>query len=264
MTDQHLHTIFSPDGSSPMEEYCKHAEKTGCSALTFCDHLDIGYPDPKFESSIDPAAYIESFSQCRSAHPSLQLGLGIEAGYVPDASLRTAMFLTMLPLDFVINSVHVVQGLDPYFPEYFSEKTREQAYQAYLEAVFDSLDAPYDFSVLGHITYVSRSAPYLSPAIQWREFPDLLDAILMRTIYLGKGLELNTSSLKRIDTPMPSAGILRRYRELGGEIVTIGSDAHNSNRLCADFDRATDILADCGFRYYALFQNMQPVMLSLK
>jgi len=263
MIDCHLHTNFSPDGSSTLEEYCLRAAEIGCSRFAVCDHLDIGYPDIQFETDIHPAEYTEAIHNARKSYPQLQISLGIEAGYMTETAQRTAMFLTLLPLDFVINSVHVVGGTDPYYSEYFDQKTREQAYLPYLEAVYESLDAPYDFSVLGHITYVSRTAPYLAPGIEWRDAPDLLDAILMRIIYLGKGLEVNSSSLHRIGSAMPSASIVKRYRELGGELITFGSDAHNANRLCADYTVICELLKQCGFQYIAFYKNMKPEMISL-
>jgi len=263
MTDFHIHTSFSPDGTSTIEEYCLQAQSIGCTHFAVCDHLDIGYPDRRFESIISPSFYISTIEKARKLFPELNISLGMEAGYIPSSALQTAMHLSMLPLDFVINSVHVVDGQDPYFPEYFENKTRENAYNRYLECVYESLDAPYDFSVLGHITYVSRTAPYLPAAIEWRDAKEILDAILLRTVYLGKGLEINTSSIKSTGSTMPTESILRRFNELGGEIVTIASDAHNISRLCSNYSYASTLLQQCGFEYTAVFQNMQPIMLKL-
>ena len=255
MTDYHVHTTVSPDGKSTYAEYIKRAELIGCKGICFTDHLDLGYAQKQFENP-DVLDKRPDFEQLRQ-NTDITVLRGIEAGYIQHSAEATAELLKSERFDYVINSVHQVDGIDPYFPEYFEHKTRAEAYEKYLQAVYDSLDAPYDYSVVGHLGYVFRNAPYPEPMMEWKEFPDLYDAILMRIIYLGKGLEVNTSALKSSQSPMPCMSVLRRYAELGGEIITLGSDAHEVRRLCDRFETVRQMLLSSGLKYLADFKDMQ-------
>ncbi len=263
MTDYHVHTTFSPDAESTVEQYLSRAELIGCSEICFTDHLDVGYYQPQFENKDGAVAAVKYINRIKY-DGNVKVLCGIEAGFIPETAHQTADIIKDMPLDYVINSVHQVGGIDPYFPEYFEHKTRKQAYEEYLKAVLASLDAPYDYSVVGHIGYVFRSAPYESPIAQWSEFPDLYDAILIKIIYLGKGIEVNTSSFRYCDSTMPCMSVLRRYAELGGEIITLGSDAHAVRRLCDKFDKAKELLLSSGMRYLAKYQNMKPELYYIK
>lgn len=258
MIDHHLHTTLSPDGESTSEQYIARAELLGGKGVCFTDHLDLGYSKKQFENA-DIFEKMPDFDKLREG-TGIKVLRGIEAGYNPATAEDTARLLANRSFDYIINSVHEVDGIDPYFDEYYQGKTREQAYGRYLEAVFESLDAPYDYSVVGHLGYVFRNSPYPLPVMEWSEFPDLYDAILMRIIYLGKGLEINTSALARHRSAMPCMSVIRRYIELGGEIITLGSDAHQVRRLYDRFDEAKQMLLSSGARYIATFEDMKPVL----
>ena len=262
MYDFHIHTTFSPDGQSSAEEYCRRAEIIGCDGICITDHLDIDYPDRRFENR--EGVMLSAVQQERLREKGYNVFRGIEAGYAASAQQETARLLGGMKLDYVINSVHVVDGQDPYYPEFFENKSREGAYRRYLETVYESLDACYDYSVVGHLGYIYRHAPYPLQVMQWREFPDLYDAILMRVIYLGKGLEVNTSSLRTSGDTMACMSVLRRYKELGGEIITLGSDAHAVRRLCEGFEQTRQLLLSSGMKYLAIYRDMKPEMSYIK
>lgn len=264
MQDFHFHTNLSFDGKSTLLEYCQRAAGLGVTVLCSTDHYDLLYRGAPVPRVPDPDDAVAALREARAAYPGLDIRLGMEVSYRPDSHQAAALLLSRFPLDFIINSTHEVGDTDPYFPPYFEGKTRDEAYRLYLEQVFLSLDAAYEFNVLGHLGYVFRNAPYMAPVLRHREFPELLDNILMRLIYLGKGLELNTSTLRAHQEPMPAMDIFSRYRYLGGEIVTIGSDAHSAARLCDGFSRAKELLSGAGFRHYALFKNRQPEFIKLE
>lgn len=256
--DYHVHTRLSYDGEGDLLEYCAKAEELGLDELCVTDHLDIGCAQMEFNPH-DQKIYLEQFENARRHFPQLELRLGMEIGYRPDTHVESAMFISALPLDFVINSIHEINDVDPYYGGYFEGKTREEAYFEYLEQVLDSLDAAYPFNVLGHIGYPARYAPYLCSSIEYREFPELIDAILLRAIYDGKGIEVNTSTVRQLGKTMPALSIIKRYRELGGEFITIGSDAHTPARLGANFNDAEALLKELGFRYTTSYQEFKPV-----
>ena len=264
--DYHLHTTFSPDGKSSLADYCVAARQIGCTEFCITDHMDLGYHERIYEGIVSREAVhavAAAWQKACRANPDLTILLGMEVGYKPGTDLESALLLSALPADYIINSVHDVGDEDPYFDSYFSQKTRREAYEAYLRAVYDSLDAAYDYSVIGHYGYVFRNAPYPAPVICHAEFPDLIDATLMRLIYLGKGLEVNTNTLKMLNSPMPGADVLRRYRQLGGEILTLGSDAHDTAHLCSGFSEACALLRSLGFSYLTRFREMKPEFVPL-
>ena len=255
--DYHVHTRLSYDGGGDLTEYCAKAEELGLSELCVTDHLDIGCAQMEFTPH-DQRVYLEQYQNACRQFPKLELRLGMEIGFRPDTHVESAMFISALPLDFVINSIHEINDVDPYYGGYFDGKTREEAYFEYLEQVLDSLEAAYPFNVIGHIGYPERYAPYLCPCLEYREFPDLIDAILLRTIYDGKGIEINTSSLKQLGKTMPARSIIARYRELGGEYITVGSDAHSPAKLGVNFADAHELLKELGFKYITSYREFKP------
>ena len=193
----------------------------------------------------------------------LILRRGIEIEFDSETHYNLAVSLSGVLNDYTVNSVHYVNGNSLSQMEYYTENDRSSAYLSYLNKVFDSLDAAYDYSVLGHITYVNKFGFYPSPALEYKEFPDIIDSILMRTVFLGKGLELDASSLKNSHEVMPTLSILRRYRELGGEILTFTSGAKTPEGMGKDLTFLAQAAIECGFKYYSRFSNMIPEMLKL-
>ena len=137
------------------------------------------------------------------------------------------------------------------------------AYGAYLDAVLKSVDAPYAYDAIGHVGYIARCSTYPDKKLYYRDFPDIIDAILKAIINKGKSLEINTSSKGTKCDLFHDTTILRRYKELGGELITFGSDAHDPSRLCADFKEAEAAAISCGFRYAFIYENHIPTAVKL-
>ena len=193
----------------------------------------------------------------------LEILTGLEIDFTRETHESIALLTAGLTPDYVINAVHSVDEFSLRDMEYYTARSRSEAYSNYLECVFDSLDAAFEYSVLGHITYVSKYAYYPSPALEWREFPDILDNILMRAVFMGKGLELNESAYAAEKILMPSLSVLKRYRELGGEILTLGSGAQSCMQIGAYMHQMREAAISCGFKYYTVFKEMRPQMYPL-
>ena len=117
-----------------------------------------------------------------------------------------------------------------------------------------------DFDVLGHIDYVVRYGKETAEHYSYRKYADEIDAILKKVLDMGKGIELNTGGYKYgLGFCNPHPDIIRRYRELGGEIITVGADAHCPEHIAYDFAKAKAVLEECGFRYYTVFEERKPV-----
>ena len=168
-------------------------------------------------------------------------------------------FLSRLKLDFVIGSVHFVDGYDPYEPEYWVGKTMRHGFERYLEHSLDCVRVQDGYDVLGHLNYVCKSpnSPTHEPLL-YKDYADICDEIMKTVISKGKGMEINTSGVDRMGDFLPSADFLKRYKELGGEIVTVGSDAHAPDRVGQYAGEALEILKDI-FGYVCTFENRKPI-----
>ena len=190
--------------------------------------------------------------------------LGVELGLQPHLSKRNAAFAKAHDYDFIIGSSHLCNGRDPYYASFYEGRTQEDAYREYFESILENLKAFSNFDVYGHLDYVVRYGPQKDEGYSYELYREIFDKILTKLIDMEKGIEVNTGGLaKGMRDVHPCSGILKRYRERGGEIVTVGSDAHVPEQIAHAFDRAGEILKDCGFRYYAVFEKRQPLFRKL-
>lgn len=260
LPDYHVHTKFSIDGTIPMEEMCERAIALGMEEIAFTDHVDYDAPYDPPELAIDYETYLETFTKLREKYLGrLRLTLGVEIGVQPQVLSESEKLVSSYPFDFVIASNHVVDRLDLHQGDFCRGKTREEAYRGYLTQVKKTLSTFKCFNVAGHLDYIRRYGGYENNVFGVGEFSDLLDPILKNLIENGRGIEINTSGIRGgSGSAFPSRWIVERYRALGGEIITVGSDAHFPEHIAKDFDEAQALLLDCGFKYYTVFREMRP------
>lgn len=262
--DFHLHSSFSGDSDTPMEDMILRGIELGLTEMCFTEHNDFDYPVTERETpgffEVNPDAYLYDFLKLREKYEGrIHLLFGVELGLQPHLSRRNAAFAKAHDYDFVIGSSHLCNGKDPYYPSFYEGRAQEDAYREYFESILENLKSYGNFDIYGHLDYVVRYGPKKDEGYSYEMYREIFDKILTRLIDMEKGLEVNTSGLaKGLREPNPCAGILKRYRELGGEIVTVGSDAHAPGQIAHAFDRAAEILKKCGFRYYATFEKRSP------
>lgn len=260
MTDLHVHTQFSPDSETRAESYLDIAMLCGEERIGFSEHCDFDYVRRGFEVEVTDleAMHHELLALRERYRGKIEILEGIEYGYAPEAEADYIDLNKRYPFDYVINSVHVPEGeTDCFFLPYFGGKDKREAYEAYFRTVSHSLDAAFDFQIVGHLGYVARNAPYSEPRVFYTDFADLLDEIFRKIIARGVALEVNTN-VKTAGTPfVPYVDLLRRYRELGGRLVTLGSDAHQARRLFENFDLIRDALLSVGFDRVCWFRRRQ-------
>lgn len=262
--DFHLHTSFSGDSDTPMEEMILKGIELGLTEMCFTEHNDFDYPvterDVPGMWEVNADSYLYDFLKLREKYAGkIALLFGVELGLQPHLSKRNAAFAKAHDYDFIIGSSHLCHGQDPYYPSFYEGRPQEAAYLEYFESILENLNVYGNFDVYGHLDYVVRYGPTKDQGYAYENYRDIFDAILKKLIGMEKGIELNTGALpKGLREPNPCAGILKRYRELGGEIVTVGSDAHKPKLIACAFDRAAEIIKDCGFRYYATYEKRIP------
>ncbi len=267
--DTHMHSQFSGDCRSTPQSMVKAAISKGLCGICFTDHMDYDYPinpqDPVvFE--FDTAQYHCAIEKLQQQYAGkLDILRGIELGLQPHLADRHTRLLQEQPFDFVIGSSHIVHGADPYYASYYEGKTEYEAYLEYFTSILENIQAFHNFDVYGHIDYVIRYGPNKNKDYSYQKYADILDAILKKLIHLGKGIEVNTAGFKYgLGHPNPCEDLLKRYRELGGEILTLGADAHQPEHVAYDFDKLPRLLHDCGFSYYTVFKNRKAEFISLE
>lgn len=262
--DLHTHSRISYDGKQTMEELVTAAEACGMKYVAITEHCDMdltrhGYTYHKLP---DYDAYFAELAAVRAAHPNVDVLAGVELGFSPESNGDYAGFLSGKKLDVVLNSVHIVDGEDVYDKSYYESRSREKAYLDYLSAVRQSLDVPYDYDVVGHIGYIARRSLFEPRAYEYCEYADVLDDVLSTIVSREKCLEVNTLTPPGYDF-LPLKSVLERYRALGGELLSIGSDAHVPSRVGEHFPLALDLLKSLGFPAVYVYKNRKPVAIGL-
>lgn len=263
--DCHLHSHHSGDCRVPMEAMIVSGIDKGLSTMCFTEHNDFEYPDIPGHSTGNPFllnadSYLCELTTLKEKYAGkIRILFGAELGLQPQVARANALFAKSCDFDFIIGSSHLCEGKDPYFPYFYENRTDDEAYLAYFESILGNIRTFSDFDVYGHLDYVVRYGATKDRDYSYEKYRDIFEEILRLLLEKGKGLELNTGGLaKGMRDVHPCTGILKRYRELGGEIVTIGSDAHNPDRVAGFFERAREVLLACGFRYYAVFAKRVP------
>jgi histidinol-phosphatase (PHP family) len=194
----------------------------------------------------------------------IRVNCGVELGLQNHIKEYLDELVRKYSFDYIIGSSHFIDTIDPYLPVYFEGRSERAAYERFFEISLSRVRNLDCFDSYGHLDYVVRYGPNRNRDYSYREYQDYIDPILKTLIEKGKGLECNTGGLKYgLGHPNPTEEILRRYRELGGEILTIGSDAHAPQHIGYDFSLIPDMLKACGFRYYTIFRERRPVFLPL-
>ncbi len=253
MIDCHTHTEFSFDGRSSAVDMAEKGKELNLDYMAFTDHCDRDYAKLyKYihVRQINVEKYLAAVTEMKNKYPFL--AVGIELGYSPLAEADYKK-LPLDKFDYVINSVHTVNGLDCYNKEFFDGRTKEEAYGKYLSCVSDSVDADYSFDTITHLGFVRKNAPYEDKSMPLSLFGDKIDEILKKIIDKNKTLELN-SNVKSKDF-MPTAEIVARYGELGGENVCFSSDAHLTARVGEMYKDAAELAKKIGFRYWTVYRE---------
>lgn len=257
MFDYHMHTRVSFDGHDTGEAMAKAALKAGLKEICFTDHLDYDPLEKMGCMAFDQAVYNAEYDHLDI--PGLKIRRGMEFGMTAGNRAQFKIDLQRRPFDFVLGSIHFVDDLDVYFEEYWSDKTVFQSERRYLEATLECVQIHEDFDVLAHLTYIAKTHCHPAPRpVPFGEHREIIDEILRAVAAKGKGLELNTSGMDRCGGFLPTADYFRRFKELGGEIITIGSDAHAVNRVGQYSFDACELFRDI-FGYVCTFENRQPI-----
>lgn len=259
--DNHIHSNYSPDSNMKMEDIVRRATERNLAGIAFTDHYDIDAPNRENEFVFDPVARQEEIDTLYHSG-NIQILKGIEVGLQPDSLDKIRKFTAQYSFDTVIASIHFIDKLDPYYGTYYTDKNYKEAYGRVFEVMYQTAVEYRDFDILGHFDYIARYAPYRNSErnITLAEFGDYLEPLLKFLAQNGKTFEVNTKTYKENlgHTPLLDLAILKRFRELGGEAISLGSDAHDLTRIGDNFELFSAIIKKCGFRYLVYYKNRTP------
>lgn len=262
--DQHIHSYFSGDSKTPMKDMIEAAIAKGLTCITFTEHMDYDYPesehDPAGKFEVNTDSYLYELLVNRALYKDrIKILFGIELGLQPDIIRKNLLYIKNYNFDFVIGSAHLCNKKDPYYPSFFEGRSEKEAFAEYFECVVENIKAFSNFDVFGHLDYIVRYCPTKTANYSYSKYADYIDTILKLLIEKEKGLEANTGAFRNgLSEPNPNLDILKRYKELGGEILTIGSDAHSPEYIGDQFEKTASQLKECGFKYYCLFEDRMP------
>ncbi len=270
--DYHVHSHYSDDSDYPMEEVVKDAIALGLDEICFTDHVDYGVkldhgvpgtlpryaPDGSPFYNTDYPAYFAQIAQLQEKYGDrITIRKGLEFGVEMCHLEEYRKLYETWPMDFIIHSNHQVDDVEIYLPEYFAGRSQKEYNRAYYEEILRTVNAFKTYSVLGHVDSLNRYDPL--GACPLSDFEDLVREILKVVIADGKGIEINTSSERYgVKDLTPSIDILKIYKELGGQILTIGSDSHAKPHLGYNIMKTRKIAKDLGFKWFCTYDKMQP------
>lgn len=254
MFDTHIHTKFSSDSKMTIEEVMEQCKSLGIGAV-ITEHMDLNYPIEGI-AKFDVKEYFNEYGVYRNEN----LLLGIELGMHEDYVEENKKILDSGDFDQVIGSLHFVGNFDLFEKSSYEGREKSEVYRKYLEGMYLMLEKYRYIDVLGHIDYICRYVPYEDKEIHYKDYSDEIDSILKECIEEGIAFELNT---RRIGDKVALENlykIYKRYRELGGKYITLGSDAHNKSAIYNNFDVAKDLAEDLNLKIvYFRNRNMQYV-----
>jgi len=271
--DTHSHSDFSPDSKTKLKEMVAAAVSEGLAGIAITDHLDLKTPDGDTRFTFDIAKQQNEIDEIRNSYEisnglnsnndnyGIEILKGIEIGLQSHNLEDIKEYVQGCTFDSIIASIHFVDGVDPYYGSYYEGLTEKKAYGRYLELMYSLITTYQDFDILGHYDYIARYAPYAKYSILYKDYSDIFDSIFKYLVYNGKALEINTNTYRTRNgkTPVLDPHILKRYLDLGGEFITLGSDAHTTDRIGEQFSHYLKLAYDCNFRYITHYKERKPV-----
>lgn len=283
--DYHIHTYYSDDSTYPMEQVVKDAISKGITDLCFTDHVDYGIKEdadkltteqrqelkvkiqnpnvPQY--NVDYPAYVAEYQYLKEKYADkINLKLGMEFGLQIHTIPQYQKLFNSYPFDFIIMSCHQVENKEFWTQEFQQGRSQDEYNQRYYDEILAQVKNYHDYSVLGHLDLIARYDK--AGVYPFAKIRDKIAEILKIVIADGKGIELNTSSVcYKIHNAQgkpeltPSREILALYKELGGRIITTGSDSHKPEHLGAYIAEQSQELLKLGFKEICTFEKMQPI-----
>ncbi len=254
MFDTHTHTNFSTDSRMDIKEAVEICHKDDIG-IVITEHMDTNYPGNK-KFRFEPEMYFNQFQNYRED----KILLGIELGINEEFKKENREIILKWPFDQVIGSLHFLGNYDIYEKDTYQGRDKHSVYTEYFNSISNLIDSHNYIDILGHIDYICRYADYDDSEIYYQEYKDLIDEILIKCVHNEIVLELNTRRLNNKIVLKNLYPIYKRYKDIGGKYIAIGSDAHSKEAIGNNFFEAYQFAENLNFKVvYFKNRNIQYV-----
>ncbi len=264
LVDYHVHTNYSDDSTYLMEDVVLDAIALKIDEICFCDHVDYGvkydWEDYRKDRvmNVNYKEYFKEIAYLRNKYPMITLRQGLEFGIQTSTINEFNQLFDKYPLDFVILSVHQINNQELWRYDYQKNKTQDEYVLGYYQELLDVIKVYKNYSVLGHLDLIVRYDEIGN--YPFDKIKNVITEILKQVIKDNKGIEINSSCFRyKLGDLTPSKDILKLYKELGGKIITLGSDSHSKGQLTENFNEIKAILNELGFYEFCTFEKMKPI-----
>lgn len=256
LCDYHMHTSLSNDSTYPMESLILKAIAMHLDEICITEHSDHGSMG---DYVVDYERYYQEYLRLKEKYQDqIVLRFGCEFGVQKHTISCYQKDFKKYPFDFIILSNHQIDDIEFWTQDYQKNKTQEEYQKGYYQAILDVMEQFDDYSVLGHLDMIKRYD--LQGDYPDEKHHDILEKILTLAISKGKGIEVNTSCFRYgLKDLTPSRYILSLYHDLGGKIITIGSDTHEESHVGYKIAEVKEILKEIGFTQFCTFEKMTPI-----
>ena len=266
LADTHNHTKhFSPDAKMDIEEFIKAAKTRGLGAVCITEHYEYDNPDPEDDiTTFDIDEYVNAFSKWKDKCPDdLKLLMGIEFGYQTHTAEVIDKIALSAPFDSVILSNHLFGNRDVYYGAGYQLPKIERHTQ-YIDKMTEMCTKCSNYDIAGHYDYINRYNPDPDERLLYSDCPDSFDRFFEVLISKEKCLEVNTRSIYKLSLKsdhdiMPDGQIIRRYLEMGGKLISLGSDSHTSDTFGVYFEETCEYLKSLGVNELFYYEGRKPV-----
>lgn len=267
MFDYHVHSSFSGDCKYSMEDMVKGALEKNVKTLCFTDHIDYDYGNDEIDFVFEVNDYFKELKRMKSNYKGqIEIVSGIELGMQPHLAHNIHEKINLDNFDFIIMSIHTVMGKEMHEGELFQDRDLLDAYFLYYDEMYEVLDKFNNFDIVGHMNLIDRYVKYMNDkTVKLEEYKELIEKVLKKIIEKDKGIEINTSGIRYgINSFLPTVEILDLYKKLGGEIITIGSDAHSPEYIGSNYKEVVELLRELGYKYITTFRNRKKQFIKIE
>lgn len=255
MIDIHNHSKFSFDSKVCPEEEIKEAIKKGVKIYGFAEHVYL-FDNTNLQGEINRLQdYVEYIGKLKPLFPNVKILSGIEYNFNASCEKQYCTISDGIEFDYVINSVHWLDGLNMY-DNLFGKVSTDKGYELYFDTVMNSLDAGYDYQIVGHFGNILKIGKQYSPKEYFEKYKSRISEILMGIIKRNKTLEVNTRD-DSLALSIPTREVLELYYQLGGRKISFGADAHEVSSVSKNIDAAIAVAKEIGFSYATYYENKQ-------
>jgi histidinol-phosphatase (PHP family) len=261
--DYHIHTNCSPDASDSMPDVCRFAYMHNFDEIAITDHCEANANNSSWgDNALDRNFRFMTIAK-EEFEDRISIKIGIELGQAMQNLTLSDRVLSKYQFDVVLGSLHNIAGESDFAYIKFDKYDLDVLVHQYFIEILDLVNWN-KTDVLTHLTYPLR---YLSSKTKFDllKHKDIIAEILTKLAQNGKALEINTSGLRqRYGKTLPEMWVVKLFRDLGGEYITIGSDAHCIKHLGNGVFEGMKIAKEAGFNYIASYEKRIPTLVSIE